>query len=162
MFKKLLLTLCLICLTTPSLAIDNDPQSFPDPVTEARYKTLIKELRCMVCPNQPLSDSEASLAQDLRTEVRHLVLQGQDNDEIKDFLVQRYGESVLYRPLVESKTFLLWFGPALLLFIAFLSLLYFIRRQARLSTTAPATLSEAEQAKLRQVLNQPPNKDSAC
>ncbi len=156
MLKKLILMLCLLGLAAPSLAIDNDPQQFADPIAEARYKELIKELRCMVCPNQPLSDSEASLAQDLRSEVRHLVLQGDSNTEIKGFLVQRYGESVLYRPPVESKTFLLWFGPAVLLFIAFLTLLYFIRRQARTVTTADTALSEAEQEKLQQVLNQHP------
>lgn len=148
--RVFILLICLLPLT--SVAIDSNPQPFADPITEARYKELLKELRCMVCPNQPLSDSEASLAQDLREEVREMVLNGQSNIDIKEFLVQRYGDMVLYRPPVKNKTFLLWFGPAVLLFIAFLVLIYFIRRQHRSETAPPLTV--AEQEKLQQVLNQ--------
>lgn len=136
----------------PAFAIDSNPQPFADAMTEARYKELLKELRCMVCPNQPLSDSEASLAQDLREEVREMVSQGQSNLDIKTFLVERYGDSVLYRPPVMPKTFLLWFGPAVLLLVAFFVLVYFIRRQNK--TASSPVLTSEEQEKLTQVLNQ--------
>jgi cytochrome c-type biogenesis protein CcmH len=86
-----------------------------DPAMDARLKKLESELRCLVCQNQTLADSDASLAGDLRREVRALAAAGKTDTEIKDYLVARYGDFVLYNPPVKSTTWLLWFGPLLLL-----------------------------------------------
>lgn len=96
-------------------ANDPAPLSFTDTGEERRFHALVAELRCVMCQNQSLADSNAQIAHDLRREVLALMRQGKSDGEIKDFLVARYGEFVLYRPQVESKTWLLWFGPALLL-----------------------------------------------
>ncbi|MEP7329487.1 MAG: cytochrome c-type biogenesis protein [Betaproteobacteria bacterium] len=87
----------------------------PDPALDARLKKLDDELRCLVCQNQSLADSSAPLAQDLRREVRSLADAGKSDAEIKAFLVARYGDFVLYKPPVKSTTWLLWFGPFILL-----------------------------------------------
>ena len=86
-----------------------------NPALDARLKRLEEELRCLVCQNQSLADSNAPLAEDLRREVRELAVSGKNDDEIKQFLVARYGDFVLYRPPVKSTTWLLWFGPFVLL-----------------------------------------------
>ncbi len=87
----------------------------PSPQVERRLKTLSEELRCLVCQNQTLADSNADLAVDLRNEVRVQIEAGRNDGEIKDYLVQRYGDFVLYRPPVQGNTWLLWFGPFALL-----------------------------------------------
>jgi cytochrome c-type biogenesis protein CcmH len=113
----LLLSLALT-LTTPAIAqpaSDPAPLSFNDNTEERRFHALVAELRCVMCQNQSLADSNAQIAHDLRREVLVLMRQGKTDGEIKDFLVARYGEFVLYRPQMESKTWLLWFGPALVL-----------------------------------------------
>ena len=86
-----------------------------DPAFDARLRSLEEELRCLVCQNQTLADSNAPLAEDLRREVRELAVAGKSDDEIKQYLVARYGDFVLYRPPVKSTTLLLWFGPFVLL-----------------------------------------------
>ena len=86
-----------------------------DPALDVRLKKLEEELRCLVCQNQSLADSTAPLAEDLRREVRQLAVAGKSDDEIKQFLVARYGDFVLYRPPVKRTTWLLWFGPFVLL-----------------------------------------------
>lgn len=91
------------------------PLEFRDAAEEARFHALAAELRCVMCQNQSLADSNAQIAHDLRAEVLSLMRQGRSDDEVKQFLVQRYGEFVLYRPQVEAGTWLLWFGPLLLL-----------------------------------------------
>jgi cytochrome c-type biogenesis protein CcmH len=96
-------------------ASDPSPLRFRDAAEEARFRALVSQLRCVMCQNQSLADSNAQIAHDLRREVLDLMREGRDDDAIKRFLVARYGEFVLYRPRVESKTWLLWFGPALLL-----------------------------------------------
>jgi cytochrome c-type biogenesis protein CcmH len=86
-----------------------------DPALRERLKKLEEELRCLVCQNQTLADSNAPLAEDLRREVRELAAQGKNDQEIKDYLVARYGDFVLYKPPVKETTWLLWFGPFVLL-----------------------------------------------
>ncbi len=92
-----------------------EPLVFDSPEQEARFDRLTEELRCLVCQNQSLADSDAPLAQDLRREVLLMLRQGQSDEEIKRFLVDRYGDFVLYRPPVNSSTLLLWLAPLLLL-----------------------------------------------
>ena len=88
-----------------------------DPVRQQRAVRLSEQLRCLVCQNQSIADSNAELAVDLRRQIREQIAQGRSDGEIVDFMVQRYGDFVLYRPPVKATTFLLWFGPALLLLI---------------------------------------------
>lgn len=107
-------------LMLPMLALaqavsDPTPLQYRDAAEEARFHALAAELRCVQCQNQSLADSNAQIAHDLRREVLELMRQGKSDTQIKDFLVARYGEFVLYRPRVESTTWLLWFGPALVL-----------------------------------------------
>ncbi|QCO67866.1 cytochrome c-type biogenesis protein CcmH [Luteimonas yindakuii] len=96
-------------------AQDPTPLEFVDPVEEKRFRGLIAELRCVMCQNQSLADSNAQIAHDLRREVLVLMRRGLGDAEIRQHLVDRYGEFVLYRPRVGAATFVLWFGPALLL-----------------------------------------------
>jgi len=91
------------------------PRTFEDPEREQRYQTLLKELRCLVCQNQSLSDSGADLAQDMRDEVYRLLQEGYTDRQVADYLVQRYGDFVLYRPPLKISTYFLWFAPFLLL-----------------------------------------------
>ncbi len=104
-------------LVAASLALTAPAFAQKDPALDARLKKLEEELRCLVCQNQSLADSNAPLAEDLRREVHALAAQGKDDEQIKQFLVQRYGDFVLYRPPVKATTWLLWAGPFLLLLV---------------------------------------------
>ena len=108
----MLLTLSAFCFAQAS---DPTPLQFKDVAQETRFHQLTAELRCVMCQNQSLADSNAQIAHDLRREVLDLMNQGKSDAEIKRFLVDRYGEFVLYKPDVAGNTWLLWFGPALLL-----------------------------------------------
>lgn len=119
MIRALLLTLLLCIAGSPAaqaqVAVDAAPLQFQDAVEERRFHSLIAELRCVMCQNQSLADSNAQIAHDLRREVLTLMREGLDDPAIKAHLVARYGEFVLYRPQVGPATWLLWFGPLLLL-----------------------------------------------
>jgi len=114
--KRLLAALLLLLinssLVTVSVAID--PLEFSSAAEEQRFKTLTGELRCLVCQNQSLADSNAELARDLRREVFRLMKQGKTDEQIMDYLVYRYSDFVLYRPRLKMSTLLLWFGPLIL------------------------------------------------
>lgn len=114
---------------TNSIAIDT-PVEFENQADELRYNDLIEELRCLVCQNQSLADSHAGLAQDLRNEVFRMVVAGDSNKEIIEYLITRYGDFVLYRPPVKNTTYLLWFGPFLMLIIALVIIVRVIRVRA--------------------------------
>jgi cytochrome c-type biogenesis protein CcmH len=101
-----------------------------DPVLEARLKAMSHELRCLVCQNQTLADSDAPLAEDLRKEIRTQMRQGKTDQEVIDYLVARYGDFVRYRPPVNNTTALLWFGPFLLLLIGGFVLFRVLKKQA--------------------------------
>ncbi|MDO5504673.1 MAG: cytochrome c-type biogenesis protein CcmH [Pseudoxanthomonas suwonensis] len=137
--RALLLAL-LLALAAPAFAQVSSnvgPLQFRDNAEEARFNRLAHELRCVMCQNQSLADSNAEIARDLRAEVLSLMRQGKSDDEVKAFLVQRYGEFVLYRPQVSSSTWLLWFGPGLLLLGGAVVLVLIVRRR---SQTRPAAL----------------------
>ena len=106
------------------------PQTFRDAAEETRFQDLIRELRCLVCQNQNLADSDAGLAQDLRNEVLQMMREGKTDAEIRGFLVARYGEFVLYRPPVQPTTWLLWFGPAVVLLAGLAVIVRIVRRRA--------------------------------
>ncbi len=146
-------TLLFILLTLPfSLyAVDKNPIGFDTPEQEQQYADLIEELRCVVCQNQSVGDSNAELAQDVRDLVRTKISNGESTEQITDFMVERYGDFVLYNPPLKAKTYVLWLGPLVLVLIAFLMLVYFIRRHAQ-TTVTPQKLSEEERQQLKQVL----------
>ena len=111
------LALCLAACSVAAFAQASDPTplQFRDDAEEVRFHTLTAELRCVMCQNQSLADSNAQIAHDLRREVLDLMRQGKDDAQVKQFLVDRYGEFVLYKPDVAPGTYILWFGPLFLL-----------------------------------------------
>ncbi len=136
--KRCWLTFCLVLLSGLSSA--DDPLVFESPAQEARFKALTEELRCLVCQNQSLADSDAPLAQDLRREVFLMLQAGQDDATIKTFLVERYGDFVLYRPPVRGNTLLLWLAPLLLMTTGALVLAITVKkRQVMLAADALAS-----------------------
>ena len=131
LLRALLLAL-LVAVAAPVFAQVSDPTplQFRDDAEEARFHRLTAELRCVMCQNQSLADSNAQIAFDLRREVLELMREGRSDAEIKDFLVARYGEFVLYRPRMEASTWLLWLGPALLLLVGGYVVARVVRRRA--------------------------------
>ncbi len=123
---------------------------FDDPQKEARFKKFSEELRCLVCQNQSLADSNAELALDLRRELYKMINNGATDDEIVEFMVNRYGDFVLYRPPVKTTTYLLWFGPFLLVIIGLVILLTVIRKVSKQQDTS---LSDEERKQLAELLN---------
>jgi cytochrome c-type biogenesis protein CcmH len=123
-----LLALCATAL--PALANDAAPAA-ADPALEARMTRITAELRCLVCQNQTIADSNADLAVDLRRQVREMLSKGDDDAKIIQYMTDRYGDFVLYRPPVKATTMLLWFGPALMLLFGFGALAVVMRRRAR-------------------------------
>ena len=130
--KRWLCMLLLVCMSSLALAqvSDSTPLVFRDRVEEQRFRALVTELRCVMCQNQSLADSNAMVAHDLRREVLALMRQGKTDAQIQDYLVARYGEFVLYKPRVEGRTWLLWFGPALLLVAGGFVVARVVRRHA--------------------------------
>ena len=122
-----------------------------EPDLEARLLSLSEELRCLVCQNESLASSRAELADDLRREVRDLLRQGKSDQAVKDFLVERYGDFVLYRPEVKPLTWLLWFGPFALLIGALVGLWVYLRQRRQQVDTTPA-LNDDERARVDQWL----------
>lgn len=147
--KILVLTL-LLCLVTPAFAVI-EVFTFDDPVKEQRYRKLSEELRCLVCQNQNLADSNADLAKDLRHQVYNMIEAGKSDTEIIDYMVSRYGEFVLYRPPLQTNTVLLWAGPFVLLLGGLAGLAVFVRRR---KATTREPMSPEEQARLRRMLEE--------
>jgi len=123
-----------------------------DPALEQRMLAISEELRCLVCQNESLAGSRADLAQDLRRELRELLKAGKTDQEVKDFLVSRYGDFVLYRPQVKPATYLLWAGPFVLLIAGLFGLIRFLRRRAGDGAAAEAPLTEAERQRAEALL----------
>jgi cytochrome c-type biogenesis protein CcmH len=121
-----------------------------DPVAEARLKRLAVELRCLVCQNQTLADSNAPLAEDLRREVREMIAKNMSDQEIIEFLTARYGDFVLYRPPLKATTTLLWVGPFVLLTVGAVALVITLRRRASKVVDVPVT--EEEHRRVEQLL----------
>jgi cytochrome c-type biogenesis protein CcmH len=117
-----------------------------DPVVEQRLIAISEEMRCLVCQNESLAGSRAELAQDLRRELRTLIRQGKSDAEIRDFMVERYGDFVLYRPRIKPETWLLWAGPFLLMIVAVAVLLTYLRRRNRVVDEEHLTEEEASRA----------------
>lgn len=146
--------LCLIFLWQGVLAsyAADAPALAEDPVVEQRLIAIAEDLRCLVCQNESLAGSRADLANDLRREVRSLIKSGKTDAEIKDFLVSRYGDFVLYQPPVKPTTWLLWFGPLLLLIGAIWFLIHTIRQTQH--NANPKVLDDAQRAKAQALLQE--------
>ena len=127
----------------------------PDALLERRVRAIAEELRCLVCQNQTIADSNADLAIDLRTQIREKLAAGMSEAAIKDYMVQRYGDFVLYRPPVKATTLVLWFGPALLLCLGVVVLWRFLAHRAKERDERP--LSEDEHRRATALLNQRPD-----
>jgi len=132
MHKFLFVLLAMWALATPVFANDAAPLA-ADPALEARMTRITAELRCLVCQNQTIADSNADLAVDLRRQVREMLRKGDDDAKIIDYMTDRYGDFVLYRPPVKATTLLLWFGPGLMLLFGFGALALVMRRRARIA-----------------------------
>jgi cytochrome c-type biogenesis protein CcmH len=149
---KTWLAACLLLLAAVAPAFGGEaPTEAPDPALEARLMALARELRCLVCQNESLADSQADLAQDLRREIRELMRQGKSDAEIKRYLTDRYGDFVLYRPPLKSTTWFLWFGPFLLLVGGLAGFVYFLLRRRQSLPDSP--LDPEEAARVRALLD---------
>lgn len=148
-FFNSLITLILISTANISIANDN-PVKFQDIKKEQRYYALLEEVRCLVCQNQSLADSNAELAQDLRNEIYQMLIEGKDNKKIIEFLVARYGDFVLYRPPLQENTWLLWFGPLLFFLTGIIIAVFLIKKQANEESIR---LSEQDQLQLSEIIN---------
>jgi cytochrome c-type biogenesis protein CcmH len=153
---KLIVVALALTASLPALAVQPD-EVLSDPALEARARVLSKELRCMVCQNQSIDDSDAPLARDLRILVRERLQAGDSDSQVIDFLVARYGEFVLLKPRLSWHTALLWLGPAAVLLIGAFGLVLVARRdrgRGRTGTTtaADSTLTPAEEVRLAEIL----------
>ena len=150
MFVGFLAALVCLMAGNPLLAKEAAPLA-QDEAAEKRLVAISSELRCLVCQNESLSGSNAELAHDLRREIRAQIKDGKTDGEIRDFMVSRYGDFVLYRPPLKATTLLLWFGPGLLFVGGLLALIRYLRR--RNSAIKDAPLSAQEQAELDRLLS---------
>ena len=141
-----------ICVFSLSGAIANEAAPLADdPVTEQRLISISEEMRCLVCQNESLAGSRSDLANDLRREIRTLIKEGKSDDQIRTFMVERYGDFVLYRPPVKPVTWLLWIGPFVILLIGIAGLLTYLRR--RNNSVSDVTLTDADNQKIDAMLN---------
>ncbi len=145
------LALIALLMPGPSWAGEARPLG-DDPAVEERLKHLAVELRCLVCQNQTLADSNAPLAEDLRREVREMIVKNMSDKEIIDFLVSRYGDFVLYRPPLKSTTTLLWVGPFVLLVGGGIALVVALKRRGK--KVADAAITEEEHRRVEQLLSE--------
>lgn len=130
-----------------------DTYQFDSPAQEAQYQALVAEFRCPKCQNQNLAGSDAPIAQDLKQKTYDMVKQGQTDQQIREYMTDRYGDFISYRPPVRPATWILWFFPPVLLLVGLLAWVIKVRRQPANSATA---LSPEEQARLQQLLDQEP------
>jgi len=148
--KRALLIALLFLL--PGVASAKEAQSMAeDPVLEKHVMAISEEMRCLVCQNESLAASHAELAVDLRNEIRDQIKRGASDKEVVDFMVQRYGDFVLYRPPVKATTALLWFGPFVFLALGAAGLLLYLKR--RRANVAEATVSDDERKRAEAMLN---------
>ena len=148
MKKIFLIALCVMGLSS-GFANEAAPLA-DDPVTEQRLISISEEMRCLVCQNESLAGSRSDLANDLRREIRILIQEGKSDDQIRNFMVERYGDFVLYRPPVKPVTWLLWIGPFVILAIGIAALLTYLRR--RNNSLPNVTLTDLDNQKIDALL----------
>lgn len=151
---RLLLIMITLLLPAVAAASEATPAAV-DAALEKRVNALAEELRCLVCQNQSIADSHAGLAVDLKNQIRDKLRDGASESEIRDFMVARYGDFVLYRPPVRFATVFLWFGPPLLLALG----LWWLFRTLARKRSGDSALSEPEQARARELLARNPEGD---
>jgi cytochrome c-type biogenesis protein CcmH len=155
---KTLLLAALLALAPLAHAGEAAPAA-DDPVLEKRVQKLGEELRCLVCQNQTIADSHAELAIDLKNQIREKLKAGMSETEVKQYMVQRYGDFVLYRPPVKTTTWFLWFGPFALLLIGVAVL--FVKLRKRAARVAQGGLSEADHQRAMALLNAEEKREGA-
>ncbi len=141
---KFIFSLILLCCTLTPVQAAIEAYQFEDAATEASYKELIKELRCLVCQNQNLADSDADLAKDLRQQTYEMLIQGKSREQIVEYMVQRYGDFVLYRPPVKSSTLMLWVGPFALLLLVLVIVVFRIKKTRTVDLPEEDSLNQAK------------------
>ena len=151
---KLLAAIGFLLLLTPEAGAVMPDEILDDPALEARAREISKDLRCLVCQNQSIDDSDAPLARDLRLLVRERLVAGDSNVEAREFVVARYGDFVLLNPPVKPSTSLLWGGPALLVLLALLTAMLYYRRRAKEPAVAEAPLTDEERRRLEALLGE--------
>jgi cytochrome c-type biogenesis protein CcmH len=151
--KRLLVLLLAALACTLALAKEAAPLA-DDPVVEQRLIAISEEMRCLVCQNESLAGSRAELAQDLRRELRELIRAGKSDAEIKEFMVSRYGDFVLYRPPVKPTTWLLWAGPFVLMIGGVIALLVYLRRRGQAVAGGDAALSDDDRRRVQALLQE--------
>lgn len=152
---KRLIALVLLALALGTTFAREATPLAEDPVVEQRMLSISEEMRCLVCQNESLAASRADLAMDLRRELRELIKQGKSDAEIREYMVSRYGDFVLYRPRVSPKTYLLWAGPFVFMIAAVIVLLTYVRRRNR-AVAAEQDLSEEEARRAEALLKEEP------
>ncbi len=146
-----------ILVTSPAMAVAVDEEVIADPALEARARNIMTGIRCLVCQNQSIEDSNADLARDLRSIVRERVEAGDNDDQVRAYLVARYGDWVLLKPPFNAKTFFLWFAPLIFLLGGATALGVTMRRRSA-APAAPAPLDAAEQKRLQKLLGKGPSR----
>jgi len=149
--RAILLAAMMGLAAASALAIEPG-ERLADPALEARARALTGELRCLVCQNQSIDDSNADLAHDLRVLIRERLSAGDSDAQVLQFMVHRYGDFILLRPPVKPETYLLWFGPFMVLALGALGAGLYLRRSRRAPQQAPAPLSPDEQRQLQKLL----------
>ena len=149
MRRVFLIAICVFSLGN-AFAKDAAPLA-DDPVTEQRLISISEEMRCLVCQNESLAGSRSDLANDLRREIRILIKEGKSDDQIRSFMVERYGDFVLYRPPMRPVTWLLWIGPFVILGLGIAGLLMYLRRRNR--SVPDVTLTDADNQKIDALLS---------
>lgn len=153
--KRLLI---LFFLTIPITSFALDYRQLANPEQQEAYKSLISELRCLVCQNQTIADSDAELAADLRRQVYEMLQQGKSKEEIVRFMTDRYGDFVLFNPPFKAKTGFLWLGPAFFLMIGFIVVFFYVRHK---KAKAVITISGEKEQKIRRLLLEKNEKDDS-
>jgi cytochrome c-type biogenesis protein CcmH len=145
------ITLIFLLLLAGSSLAGVEYREFSNPEQQEAYESLTSELRCLVCQNQTIADSNADLAADLRRQVYEMLQKGQSKEDVVKFMTERYGDFVLYNPPFKSKTLLLWFGPVLFFLIGVIFVILLIRRK---QTRPQQALSDEQRQKIRRLLDE--------
>jgi cytochrome c-type biogenesis protein CcmH len=151
--KRLFVLLLAVLACALAVAKEATPLA-DDPVVEQRLIAISEEMRCLVCQNESLAGSRAELAQDLRRELRELIRAGKSDAEIKEFMVSRYGDFVLYRPPVKPTTWLLWAGPFVLMIGGLIALVVYLRRRGQAVAGGDAALSDDDRNRVQALLQE--------
>lgn len=150
-FRRMLLAVLVgLSLAGTSAWASIEVYEFEDEQTREQYQRLTAELRCPMCQNQNIADSDAAIAQDLRREVRRLLVEGRNEQEVVDYMMERYGDFIVYRPRFDASTFLLWFGPLLVALIGLAVVIGLVRSRGVRHAEDPAPV---DRKKLEQLLN---------